>query len=250
MESGRDGVRRAPVSFARILGEGFIHQRVQRSRVMGDQDRIRQREHWQAIAEQLGLSPEFESALEPTTEAAKESSAEKTDLATSAKAGEPKQGVAEPLPPGDARIKQQTAHRGEDGATAFSPPPEPETSDGSSPASQAKAEVVSPKRGRRRRTTDTAAAAAIEDKEAGLGKNERREGSGRRGRQGRSGRRRNDKSRGKQASHASDDLERSAAGEEPAVPADEADDDFADDAYTWNVPSWNELIASLYRPER
>jgi hypothetical protein len=36
------------------------------------------------------------------------------------------------------------------------------------------------------------------------------------------------------------------------VDESEADDEIAElgDFSNWNVPSWNELIASLYRPER
>jgi hypothetical protein len=32
----------------------------------------------------------------------------------------------------------------------------------------------------------------------------------------------------------------------PAAEDDEPEEDFSD----WNVPSWNDLIASLYRPDR
>jgi hypothetical protein len=39
------------------------------------------------------------------------------------------------------------------------------------------------------------------------------------------------------------------AGGVPAE-ADEPEEDLSNDAYNWNVPSWNELIASLHRPER
>jgi len=36
----------------------------------------------------------------------------------------------------------------------------------------------------------------------------------------------------------------------PAAEEDDEDDSEADKLADWNVPSWNELIASLYRPER
>jgi len=35
-----------------------------------------------------------------------------------------------------------------------------------------------------------------------------------------------------------------------AEPVDEDSDDTADNPADWDVPSWTELIASLYRPER
>ena len=42
--------------------------------------------------------------------------------------------------------------------------------------------------------------------------------------------------------------------DEPAIDEPATDRDFGDDEPTdfseWNVPSWQELIASLYRPER
>jgi hypothetical protein len=37
-----------------------------------------------------------------------------------------------------------------------------------------------------------------------------------------------------------------AQGEEPETDDEEEIDNLSD----WNVPSWNDLIASLYRPER
>ena len=37
---------------------------------------------------------------------------------------------------------------------------------------------------------------------------------------------------------------------ETPPPDDEGDDDEVDNLSNWNVPSWNDLIASLYRPER
>jgi len=51
-----------------------------------------------------------------------------------------------------------------------------------------------------------------------------------------------------------DNAETALVDEEPeqqAPPTDEeADDEEVDNLSNWNVPSWNDLIASLYRPER
>jgi hypothetical protein len=44
--------------------------------------------------------------------------------------------------------------------------------------------------------------------------------------------------------------EEEATEPEAAAPEPEDDDDEPDTLSDWNVPSWNELIASLYRPER
>jgi hypothetical protein len=38
------------------------------------------------------------------------------------------------------------------------------------------------------------------------------------------------------------------SAEEP--PLEEEDDEESEDFSTWNVPSWSEIIAGLYRPER
>src|SRR5207244_3039536 len=44
--------------FARICIWDLFGVKVQHSETMSEQNRVREREHWQAIAEQLGLAPE------------------------------------------------------------------------------------------------------------------------------------------------------------------------------------------------
>ena len=137
---------------------------------MNDPDRIREREHWQAIAEQLGLSAEPE---EPS-------------------ASEQKQAHPEP----------QHKRAGEQAA---------------SPIERAELleEEPSPRRGRRGR---------------GRGRQKKIDEV-------------------KTSPKAVKDEEQI---DTPSAP-DEEEETEAEDVRSlsnWNVPSWNELIASLYRPER
>ena len=41
-----------------------------------------------------------------------------------------------------------------------------------------------------------------------------------------------------------------AAASSDEAPADEQDDTHVELVKDWNIPSWNDLIASLYRPDR
>ena len=47
-----------------------------------------------------------------------------------------------------------------------------------------------------------------------------------------------------------DDAPEEAADQEESQPSRAADEDDDDNLSNWTVPSWQELIASLYRPER
>jgi hypothetical protein len=45
-------------------------------------------------------------------------------------------------------------------------------------------------------------------------------------------------------------VEEERGGAQPSPEPDEDDNEDLSDLSSWDVPSWNELIASLYRPER
>jgi hypothetical protein len=49
---------------------------------------------------------------------------------------------------------------------------------------------------------------------------------------------------------AEDDVEEPKAEEVPAEEPEEDDGGEVDDLSNWNAPSWNDLIDSLYRPDR
>jgi len=102
------------------------------------------------------------------------------------------------------------------------------------------------RRGRRGKKPETAATEgegrAGEKPGKGEEESRKREGSGRQG-------------RGRPRQRTAKPTEPEAAEpEEPVTEAAADDSDFGDDEPTnpseWNVPSWQELIASLYRPER
>jgi hypothetical protein len=189
---------------------------------MTHQDQDKQRQHWQAIAEQLGL-----------------------DSST----GEPRPGHERPSP-----VRQQAEES--PGAGKPEPPDRPADTQEAGLAPEEPSEVKEPK----------SAALGLEPEKA---PEEETEATGQRERRGRRGGRRSAKSQ-------ADDLEASEgaaetgrrrkstrvrkkdAGDQPAEvspegsPATDADEDEGDfeDFSDWSVPSWNELIASLYRPSR
>jgi hypothetical protein len=181
---------------------------------MSEPEKISQRDHWQAIAEQLGLSSEEESPGRTRDERA----------------------ARAPAVPADSRVEhepeekpspvQLPAHSSVPAAGEEHLPPEHASS---------QTESERPRRGRRRRG-DKAPGSETEPFQAPD------ENSDRPPRRGRT---------------------RKAASVEGSIPAEEISteakaqtEDLDDDVdeiprmSEWNVPSWNDLIASLYRPER
>jgi hypothetical protein len=217
---------------------------------MSDLDRDRQRQHWQAIAEQLGLSPE----LEPGSQLASSSPEGSSEDSEEASAPEP---IGKTEEVDRAAAEEQT----NSGSAHESAPVENEhepTSD--SPElteretyerkevleeSQSLDRPVDPKRGRRRgRQGETAAASRTPgreetspDEEASAAERDTRRGRGRRGKKPASPR----------GEGRSSKTERAEEGEPKDGPGE------VDDLKTlsnWTAPSWTELVASLYRPER
>jgi hypothetical protein len=217
---------------------------------MTDHERNRQRDHWQAIAEQLGLARDAEPA-EPEHEAGHERATPAPPPAE--RADEPEEMIT-----AQGADQQETVFSTEDSdqARAVDVPEtltEVQDEDVDAPSEESDAQHGR-RRGRRRRGGKSrrrneekvnepgergisrAGDSTLEEGEEDLPRGPRRRGRG----------------------HERID-EAEAEAEAADLPApetieQEADDDTEieelGDFSNWNVPSWNELIASLYRPER
>ena len=205
---------------------------------MSEPDRTREREHWQAIAEQLGLAPDPEQPAE-----AREDSTVKEEIVPAEVGAGAEPGRALDFAP--AR----------ESPTDTSPPLRPESTEpqqesefaAAIPAGSDDEKAASRGRGKRRTQRsrsdgelDQARASKqrsrVEDEEPSRSSPRREKGRGRKG-----------KGRPARA-----EREEAAIGAESKANSDtrpaETDDD--DEGYgDWTVPSWSELIASLYRPE-
>jgi hypothetical protein len=211
---------------------------------MTDQERNRQRDHWQAIAEQLGLAREAESAelehgarQERSTPA--ERSAEPEESITAQEAGQQEAGFL---------TEESDQTEAVDAAETVA---EAQAEDRDA-AREESDEQHGRRRGRRRRggkSRPRNEEKANEPAERGISRAddfapEDEEASPRQHRQ---------RGRGHEDSADVAELEEADA---PALETieQEAEDDTEieelGDFSNWNVPSWNELIASLYRPER
>jgi hypothetical protein len=224
---------------------------------MSDQEKTRQRDHWQAIAEQLGLSPEGDAAAQAVSPEQPEPQSRQVYAKPPAQASEPDRAASAPVfspsspKPPQEDFKVNLVEKKE-------PVPEPPAQEShvSPPEGQAEKpgedepESAPRRRGRRRGRDE-------EGPRADRGKRRAEERSfspaaparaepGEALDRGR-GRRRRGRSSAEEEPDLASEPEVSAAVDES-----EADDEIAElgDFSNWNVPSWNELIASLYRPER
>ena len=194
---------------------------------MNDQDRTRERDHWQAIAEQLGLAPESERPETSADERAQiahhvEPPPAQIELAAEAKAAiEPRE------------MPTETKNQIE--AALCPPVPTGENTDEGAVENEPKRRAP---RGRRKRGSDSSKSARHSAERAPGREKESAATSKRR-----------DKGRGrkKQSNRAVEDkLE-----PDQVLPAGSEEPDNDDEGYgNWTVPSWSELISSLYRPER
>jgi len=220
---------------------------------MSNQERTRQRDHWQAIAEQLGLAPEGEqppAESEEAVEPAKiQRSATPPEEATEADLSEAETSFSPSEPetiPED--LEQDTLHEEESPPATASR--ESHRHAVSEEAPDEKPERPSRRRGRRDRSEQSRRPVGGEQNEgqtASLTEDAVPEGSGEEPGRGRGRRKKGRPSRESTDQPAETDIAPEAASQES-----EADDEIEDlgDFSNWSVPSWNELIASLYRPER
>ena len=208
---------------------------------MSDQDRSREREHWQAIAEQLGLGPEPEStAAEPAAKRVSAPDPLANRVEPVAKGAFTADLVAEETISTPAEPERLLPHE---------PAVEPALHDENQAATAQESSEVEPeprsrRRGRRRRKeSPEEEAPADEGRTATAEVDSREEAAEGTGQQ---------TNRGGRRSKVKAAVQSSAAGEESVADQPDKDDDLddLDDFSQWNVPSWNELIASLYRPGR
>jgi hypothetical protein len=226
---------------------------------MNEEEQMRQKEHWRALAELLGLEPEPEPA--PPPPAAPVADREEAEYPARGKseaaAGEPALLPETASPRGRRRRPTVPAEETPEGAAAPGPEatellvaPEPVETEEPLPAGR--------RRGRRTsRAGRSEAPTAVETEEEKTDVAETHavtpaaaekmpaESPRRRGR---------GPKRQKKAAETADQVESEEAAE-PATPQAElepaeSDLDETDALTDWNVPSWQELIASLYRPER
>ena len=234
---------------------------------MIEEDEIKQQEHWRALAEQLGLEPAPETVSDPPPKVVDDAPAPPAVPSEAVR--------AEPLPRavGPPAAEQPSIplryHRSEEAGVKkmreeVPPAAEPEEEQPWEPAPSAEvAEPVEVSHSRRRRGTRPPGAAeggpSAEEgssRETGEGDETPRRGRGERGRRRGRGRVRTEEPAGepKQTPEplavADDDIAPSTEVDVEVPEADNEDLDEVDTLSDWNVPSWNELIASLYRPDR
>jgi hypothetical protein len=225
---------------------------------MNDPDRIREREHWQAIAEQLGLSPEPEEPSASEVER-KQTHPEPQHKRTGEQAASPieRAELLEEEPSPRRGRRGRTMRTEEEAAERAEPkkPPTEESEDTAAHLAPPGEERPVPKRGRQRRSarsparpereasdtpSDVLSSGEIEEADQAAERPKRR--SRGRGRQKKTG----------EIKTSPKTVKDDEQGHTPSAP-DEEEETEAEDVRSlsnWNVPSWNELIASLYRPER
>jgi len=229
-----------------------------------DQNEEERRRHWQELAEQLGLEPEPAVSPPGPPASAKETGRPAEEPAREAREEECEPAVpAQQIPPRRdfERAEDEGAHAFHEGAHAFEEM-EAESErrpDAGEEAAQESPPASKPRRGRRSgqrpdRSSLPAAAAPTSEPAAEQDDDRPRERR-RRGRGGRGRGRGRDRDRDENVDRR-DDVEAETEEPEPtetAPPAEDSAGNDSDDVDTlsdWNVPSWNELIASLYRPDR
>lgn len=215
---------------------------------MNDPEKNRQRDHWQAIAEQLGLAPDPLSVEERPQAATAKGAADavESELLPQPARTESRQ---RPTPEPARSLSRPAEQRGFGEGLTLEPEatPTPEVAEtrapkefASQPEEREERHQPQPARPRAERTParesqEVAQAPAGNDRPDSEGE----ETPARRGR-------RRSRVRKPEVLDAPAPME----PEEPATIAPIEEDDENLDLSTWDVPSWNDLIASLYRPER
>jgi hypothetical protein len=223
---------------------------------MSNPDQNEQYDHWAALAEQLGLPRELKQ--EPQPDAAPQAAEPPVEIPAAPVPSVPEaehEPEPEPVaerPFADEPSLGQSRHNAlltaDEETLEQAAAPAEEAQEPPAPEEAAGVEDKSPPSGRRRgrrsgrgRTTKSTAGEAGEE---AAGDDADKAESGRRRGRGRS------RTRTKQAKAqkpaGEDDEARVVEGSEESEGRDEELDNLSD----WNVPSWTELIASLYRPER
>ena len=225
---------------------------------MSEPNRSREREHWQAIAEQLGLAPEPEnpagSEACPREPVAMKGA--KQSLEPPAAAVEPEERSREERPP--PRGRPRRSGRADDGRPPRVASGRPPVAKPATEGPGAAEERPAPRQGRGRRSPRPKIETGREHADATVAAESSSEGPGEAGapplaeRSARPGRGRGRQQKPK-AVVAKEKAPIAAEIRQPKPLSNDTDDAELDDVRSltnWNVPSWNELIASLYRPER
>jgi hypothetical protein len=223
---------------------------------------LRQQEHWRALAEQLGLAPDPEipvsqSLSRPAADTAVREEFHQQPAPPSTAPELPRVDTSRPAAPpdeGPAPEQEDAAPPLERGRSSV---PAEESAEVRAEAAEKTGQIQDRRRprsrGRRssraaRAEPDSGVEAASEETAADVASSAEKpvESSRRRGR----GRPRRRRSSMEEATESLVAPELEEETEPEATPEPESDEDEPDTLSDWNVPSWNDLIASLYRPER
>jgi ribonuclease E len=210
-------------------------------------------DRWRSLAEELGLPPTSEDAPSPAdavvrSEQPRSARAEPDPV----KAEE----YAESTPAEQERPARGRRRRGRSADRAES---KAETAGGeaSLPTSEAPGEEERHRRRRRRRGSKSSTSSELETtgeettEESSASVEEKETDSGERPRRRRRRRVKKAELEGETVDVVESEEDREEVVEEEPIRVEEEDDDEeAEDFSTWNVPSWAEIIAGLYRPER
>jgi hypothetical protein len=217
---------------------------------MIDQDK--ERDHWKELAEQLGLPPEGEEVPAAESHVAEAAKSEEINEDVDTEVDVEDSFEPEPMdehvhPPLQAVEKEEPNDLGfpSQEETSLTPRGEPEVrhdlpieSDDQAPAADLAEDKVGEGTESAEETTEH------EEEEVSRGRRRRGGRGGKRHAEGKSGRGRDQGTKTKAKAE-------SAEKKEAVSPADEDDGgDNMEDLSDWTVPSWQELISSLYRPDR
>ena len=213
--------------------------------------------HWRKLAEEFGLEPE---PTAPSPKAVPARSAEPEALAAAAERVAPPSSVERlgPSAPHSRRAISEQAKAGPDPAPANPAPAEISVE---SPVAE---EEGAPARGRRRgrrgprRAAEPESESVAETPESGEPLESAAKEGAETSEEDKPKRRRRGRGRGRDRRGKEDEVEREETPEEEPVAeeeeepfaVEEEDDEDATDYSDWSVPSWQDLIASLYRPDR
>ena len=219
------------------------------------------RDHWKELAEQLGLPPESQgSATGPEPERPKSRQPEREPEARHKEAAPVIEKRREVERPEDRGPSHRSYSRGPQEAAKVSeapaiqkkiePPPQPEAAELQEERPSRREERPSPQE----EEVELRGSEGCEEKPGVVAGQEEEHSRGRRRRGGRGGKRRQDEDRpegkGRRGRDAAPRPKAEVVEEKATQTVEEDDADDMEDLSNWTVPSWQELISSLYRPDR
>lgn len=215
---------------------------------MNDENENKQHDHWQALAEQLGLPPVAEApAASPprVTESREVSMPAKVEAPATPVSPSRAPNVSAPAPLAPPPAPAEAPKEERPGPVVVSAAPERRSGRRREPPDEA----GRPRRGRKPAKSTAEAENETQGKKDGAQASGAAEDSARGGSEpGRRRGRNTHKKSGPRDAARVDTIDEIAPP--PAEVPDDEDDDEIDNLSDWSVPSWTELIASLHRPER